>query len=928
MKKNFGLLLLALFGFSFAQAQTYNFNGRVKDQIAGTTLPGATVMLLNKSDSTFYKYSITNAEGVFFIKQAKAGDYLLQISFVGYQTHYQPITINSNTPQENDLGDILLSIKAELIKTVEIQDELIPIMIKKDTVEYNADAFKTQPDANVGDLLKKLPGVEVGKDGTVKAQGENVKKILIDGKEFFGDDTKLATDNLPADMVKKVQVYDDMSDMSKITGIDDGDRSKTINLKLKKDRKKGLFGNAEIGGGIDDDVNAMYENKFNINKFTEGMQLSTLGMINNTNKQGFSYRDYLNFVGGAQNAGGGFRDLSNNSNGVPIGSGSTNDGLTQTLAGGLNLNYDFSPKITFSGNYFYNQLDKDIVSIANRQYITDADSSNFKSLQNNVENQFNQNHRLNLKYVQKIDSTQDLTIKTNFTFSDGRNSNYTSNDNITFDGFYLNRSNSNNNSSGNDISGNGSVLYGKRFNKIGRSFVANFALGNFENDKTYDISTFKNIFVRDTTTKQTQISLNTQFNYDGKITYTEPYAKGKYLELSFQRKNFQTTYKKDFFDINLLTNDELFNNRLSLNYNNLFVFNQYGLGTKIIYGKSNLTFGVAAQQSELSGEIITNTSTIKRTDWNFLPNLKWTYQMKSTGRITFDYNTTIQQPSIEQLQPTLNNSNPINLYQGNPDLKPEYNHSAVARLMKFDQFTFTNIFAMINANYTRNKITNSQTIDNFFVTTTTPINVDADYFVSAYFYYGTPIRPIKSKINIGLNSTYNKSIVFINTLKNNVDRFSHTIDLSLENRNKEVFDTKAGTRISLNSTEYSANTSLNQNFLSTQYYGDFLVEFLKNYTFSTSAEYTIYSGNQFTDNPKVPIWKAFISRRFLKGNAGLIKFSVYDIFNQNIGINRTSQFNYIEDQRINSLGRYYLVSLSYKITRFGGKKKKEGDEAK
>lgn len=926
MKNNIILILFLLIGFSFAEAQTYNFKGKVKDQTSGTTMPGATVMLLNKSDSTFYKYSITNTEGDFNIKQAKAGEYLLQISFIGYQTHYQPINISANTPPENDLGDILLGIKAELIKTVEIQDELIPIVINKDTVEYNAEAFKTQPDANVGDLLKKLPGVEVSKDGTVKAQGENVKKILIDGKEFFGDDTKLATENLPADMIKKVQVYDDMSDVSKITGIDDGDRSKTINLKLKKDRKKGLFGNVEAGGGVDDDANAMYDNKFNINKFTEGMQLSTLGMINNTNKQGFSYRDYLNFVGGAQNAGGGFRNLSNNSNGVPIGSGSTNDGLTQTFAGGINLNYDFTPVVTFSGNYFYNQLDKDIESIANRQYLTDADSSNFKALENNNENQFNRNHRLNLKYVQKIDSTQDLTIKTNFTYSDGRNTNFTSNDNISLDGFYLNRSNSNNKSTGNDISGNGSILYGKRFNKVGRSFVTNFALGNFENDKDYEISTYNNFFVRDTTIKQTQTSLNTQFNYDGKITYTEPYAKSKYLELSYQRKNFQTTYKKDFFDINLLTSSELFNNRLSLNYNNTFVFDQFGLGTKIISGKSNITAGVGIQHSELSGEIKTTSSIVSRKNWDFLPNFKWTYQMATSGRITFDYNTSIQQPSIEQLQPTLNNSNPLNLYQGNPDLKSEYNHNAVARLMKFDQFTFTNIFAMLSANYTQNKITNSQIIDNFFVTTTTPINVDADYFISGYFYFGTPIRPIGSKINIGLNSSYNKSIVFINTFKNNVDRLSHSIDLSLENRDKDVFDTKIGSRVSLNSTQYSENTSLNQDYISTQYYADFLIEFLKNYSFSTNVEYTLYSGDQFTDNPRIPIWKAFISRRFLKGNAGLIKFSVYDIFNQNIGINRTSQFNYIEDQRVNSLGRYYLISLSYKITRFGGKKKKEGEE--
>lgn len=928
MLRIISLLTIFFLGLTVSQAQTYNFKGRVKDKSAGITMPGSTIMLLNKADSTFYKYSITNADGEFQIKQVKAGEFILQISFIGYETFYKPITVSENTAPETDLGDLALNTKTEQIKTVEIQDELIPIIIKKDTIEYNAEAFKTQPDASVGDLLKKLPGVEVSKDGTVKAQGETVKKILIDGKQFFGDDTKLATENLPADMVKKGQVYDDQSDMSKMTGIDDGDRSKTINLKLKKDRKKGLFGNVEVGGGVDDDAHAMYENRFNINKFKENMQLSTLGMINNTNKQGFSYRDYINFVGGAQNAmgSGGFRNLTNNSNGVPISSGSTNDGLTETFAGGVNLNYDFTPEKALSGNYFYNQLDKDIVSVSNRQYITASDSSNFKALENNNENQFNRNHRLNLKYVQKIDSTQDLTLSGNFTFSDGRNNNYTTNDNINYEGFYLNRSNSNNKSTGDDVSGNGNILYGKRFHKQGRSLVTNLALGNFANQKDYTISTYNTFFVRDTTMLQSQDEFNNQFNYNGKISYTEPYAKSKYLELSYQRSNIQTEYKKDFFDVDVFTNNRNFNNRLSLNYINTFVFDQYGIGTKMILGKANVTTGVGFQHSDLSGEIKTTNASVDKTSWNVLPNLKINYQMASTGRITFDYSTNVQQPSIDQLQPTLNNSNPLNLYQGNPNLKSEYNHNATARLMRFNQFTFTNIFAMLSANYTQDKITNSQNISNNFVTTTTPINVDYDYFITGYLYYGTPIRPIKSKINIGANSSYNKSIVFINTIRNNVDRVSHSFDLSLENRNKDVVDAKIGSKISFNNTAYSENTTLNQDYISTQYYADLYVEFLKKYTFNTSAEYTVYSGDQFTNNPKIPIWKAFLSRKFLKGDAGLIKFSVYDIFNQNIGINRTSQFNYIEDQRVNSLGRYYLVSVSYKITRFGGKKKKTTEE--
>ena len=916
MNKHFLILLgFLLTSFSIALSQNTTIKGVVKDNSNSTTMPGATVLLLQKVDSSFYKFGTTNSKGEYMLNQVKPGDYVFQVSFIGFETFYKPVSIDGNSNNIN-FDDVLMNTKSENIKTVEIQDELIPIQIKDDTIEYNADAFKTNPESNVSDLLKKLPGMEVDKDGTVKAQGEEVQKVLVDGKEFFGDDTKLATENLPADMVKKVQVYDDQSDLSKITGIDDGDRTKTINLKLKKDRKKGLFGTIEAGGGVDDDMNGMYDNKFNINKFKNDMQISTLGMLNNTNKQGFSRRDYINFVGGGQNISGGFRNIGSNS-GVPISSGTSNDGLTKTMAGGANLNYDFTPTITFSGNYFYNQLDKDVRSISNKQYLTGNDSTNYKSLENQVEDQLNRNHRLNLKYVQKIDSLQTLTIKGNIIYADSENKLTNTNDNIDNDAFYISRSNANNLYTGTYFSGSGDIVYGKRFTKKGRSIVLNLALSSGDNDKDYNIVNYNNFFVSDSTTQQTQTEISKDLNY------TEPIAKSIYLEVRYQRKNYQTDYKKSFYDINTITNSELYNSLLSLDYDNTYTFNQYGLGLKINKGKSNITTGVDIQESILSGQIASRGTSIENSDWFVLPSLKWNYNPGKAAKLTFNYNTSTQQPSIEQLQPTIDNSDPLNLYQGNPDLEAEYNHTARLRYFMFNQFNFTNVFAMIRGSYTTNKITNSQSYDSRLVQTIQPVNVDYDYTISGYFYFGTPIRPIRTKINLGANSSFNKSIAFINTINNDVNRLTNSFDISLENRNKDIVDIKAGTKFSITNTEYSLNTSLNQDYVSTLYYSDLYIDFLKSWSFNTSIEYTIYSGDNFTDNPSVPIWKSYISKRFLKGNKGLIKFSVYDILNQNVGINRTSEYNYIEDERINSLGRYYLLSLSYKITRFGGKKKKK-----
>lgn len=910
---------------SFAQKVTVI--GKIIDDQSLETMPGATTMLLQKSDSTLYKFGITNNKGELNIKFVEPGEYLFLASFIGYTSLYKNVTI-SNDHTTFDIGELKMQVKREALKAVEIVEEVIPIQINGDTIDYNANAFKTQPESNVGDLLKKLPGVEVDDNGTVKAQGEDVQKVLIDGKEFFGNDTKMATENLPADMVKKVQVYDDLSDLSKMTGIDDGNTIKTINLKLKKDRKKGVFGDVTLGGGstanLTGDLNneqGLYDNKFNINKFKDDMQLSALGMINNVNKQGFTRRDYINFTGGGANS---FRGRNNNNEGVPLGS-NANDGFTETMAGGINLNYDLNKNANISTNYFYNQTDKDLESIIDRQYI--ADSNNFNSLFNDLESQFSRNHILNVKYKQKLDSTQDLTISGNLTVSSGNESNISENTNTDLNDVFLNASSSNNFSQGSNFSGTATLLYGKRFKKKGRSFVTNATLGNSNNEKEYNIESINRFStgIQDpiiiSNILQNQDEESSQLNYEVKVNYTEPIAKRTYLETNYERKNYNNTYVKEFFDIT--ANSEIFNDNLSLSYDNSYVYDNWGFSSRFVSEKSNLTVGFAAQHSELDGTILNTATEINQTQWQLLPRIRWNYSFSNSTRLSFRYSTSTQEPTLEQLQPTLDNSDPLNLYQGNPDLNQEYRHTGRIRLSSFNRFTFTNVFAMLSGSYTSDKITNAQTIDNRFVQTIRPINVDDDYSTSLYLYFGTPIRPIKSKINIRTNSSFTRSILFVNTTANDVDRFSNSINFSIENRNKEIVDIKVGTRISHNTTTYSVSTNLNQEYLSTGYYADLFIDFLKTWTFSTAIDYTVYSGDLFIDNPTIPILQASLSKRFLKGNTGLLKLSVYDIFNQNVGINRASEFNYIEDKRVSTLSRYILLSFTYKIRRFGGKKKKD-----
>lgn len=931
------LLLLFIFSIGIsAISQTVNIKGKVIDQEDQTTMPGATVMLLHPKDSTFYKFGITNSAGDFSIKGTEAGIYIFQISFIGYASYYKDVSI-TNQNKEIDFGTIAIETKKEQIETFDVVEEMVPVIINGDTVEYNAAAFKVKPEDNVKDLLKQLPGVEVDKDGKVTAQGEEVQKVLIDGKSFFGDDTKVATENLPADMVKKVQVYDDHSEMSKITGIDDGDRTKTINLKIKKNRKKGLFGNATGGGGLTannwnniEDEKGLYSGKFNINKFKDERQISTLGMINNHNEQGFSYRDYINFAGGASNVmsnGGSFRNL-NNTSGVPINS-NPNDGFATTKAIGFNWNEQLSKNINLATSYFFNEIDKQIYRTTDREYINDNEN-NFNSLEKENQFELNRNHRINIKYDQDIDSTQDLIIKGDFSYSEGNINSKSVNQTNTSDGDFLNATNNNNQSTGTDFRGSGNLTYGKRFKKRGRSFVTELSFGNSTNDKTYFINSensfldpFDNRFTA--ITNQLQNEKNTNLSYSGKVSFTEPFGKSRYLELNYLRRNNNYDYIKEFYDITG-PNTEVYNNTLSLDYDNTFVYDNYGTTFKINTSKSNIALGAAAQRSNLNGEIKSTDFQLSRVQWNVLPSLKWKYSFSKSSRLNLNYNTNVNEPSLQQLQPTIDNSDPLNIYEGNPNLKTEYMHSGTLRFMSFNQFSFTNVFAMLNASYTNNKITNSQTLNNQFIQTTTPINVDKDIFLTSYIYFGTPVRSLKSKINIRLNSSYNKSILFINTTENNVNRITNGGSFSIENRKKETVDMSIGSSINYTTTFYSISDNLNQKYVTNKVFADFLIDFKKDWTFSTEAEYTMYSGDQFADNPDIPIWEASLSKRFLKGKSGLLKLSVYDIFNQNVGINRTNNLNYVQDERVTTLSRYVLLTFTYKIRRFGGKRKKKKTE--
>lgn len=922
--KTFYYLFLPLFFPTLLWSQNNQIEGQVVDS-SGVGLPAANVVLLEKKDSVFVLFGLTDEAGRFSLKRVEPGDYILQTSYLGYKNHWESVTIAPGQGKL-DLGKQVLEPTSVLLNDVEVTASRTPLSMHKDTLEYNAAVFKTQPGAVVEDLLKKLPGIQVQPDGTIKAQGKTVQNVLVEGKEFFGQDPKIATKNLPADAVNKVQVFDKKSESAEFTGIEDGRDERTINLKLKDGKKQGYFGKANVGAGTE----GRYEGNFNINRFGRRTQMSAIGMANNNNQQGFSFQDYINFMGGLSNfmsgggSGGGSMRLSFNieDGGVPMGP-MLDRGFTESWAGGANFNTDFSKRSSLSANYFYNRLENDIERNATR--LNSLGTSDFNSDEAEDRINRNANHRLNLTFKHKVDSFQNLTFRSKFNFNDGLFQSL--GNSHTFDtlGTLQNQGTRDYYANGQTFKGDASLTYRLRFGRKGRALIAN-ASGVFGDEKRNGTLYSNNEFPQqipafNSVVNQRQAYSDATNNYGGSLAYTEPIGRQRYLETRVEHQQYLNTTDKNFYDrITTPTAGEVFNPLLSRSFQRGYRYDRAGLSIMQNRPKYNLSAGAALQYSQLDGDIQGLEQPLQRTFTRVLPRAFFNYDLKTTRHLNLEYNTSLREPSLEQLQPAVDNSDPLNVYTGNPELQPEYAHNLSTSFMNFDQFTMSSFFVSLNTTYTSHRITNAATIDSLFRRYVHPVNVDNDYAVNAHTSYNTPLRPLKINLNTRLDNTYNRGILFVNEQENTTDRWLNTLEVSFDNRRKVWTDWSIGASVSHNSTHYSVNTSLNQSFINQHYFGEITVFPNKKWALGTGIDCAVYSKEAFGQQRTIPLWRGSVTRYVLKNNKGQIKLSAFDLLNKNIGISRSSQFNYLEEERVRNLARYFMLSFSYSLAGFSREK--------
>jgi hypothetical protein len=924
MRKAYFLLVLVGCTLAAAAQKNGSIKGIAFDTISKSGVASATITVLDKKDSSLVTFTMTDNGGRFELRGIPNGDYRLMISHVSYRNSNTNFKI-SDENKNLDLGNITLNDASKVLDEVVVANEAPPVTMVGDTVQYNAGSFKTAPNASVEQLLKKLPGVTVDKDGTIKAQGEKVTKVLVDGKEFFSNDPKIATRNLPADALDKVQVYDKQSDQAQLTGFEDGNYEKTINLKLKKDKKRGVFGKVSAGAGNKE----RYEGKFNVNSFKGARQMSAIGMGNNTNAEGFSFMDILSFTGALnQMRQGGGGNISLNVSGedaaaMGVNTGG-NNGINTAWGGGFNYNNLIGNKIDLQSNYFYNRYNPNTQSRIFRQNILPGGVNLYD--QESYSDNLNIGHRFNFNVLYQIDSMHSLKLVPSLSFQDTRNRSMTDYRTRAENGTMINEGNSNNLSNSEGYNFKNDLIFRKKFDRRGRTFSFTLSTSLNESEGDGSLNSIINYYTGGIINKRDTLNQRSFSNgdlrgYSVRAIYTEPLWKRTLLEFSAGRSNTLSTSDKTTYDYNRNNGKyDQVNDQLTNDFENTYGYTTAGFRMRKQGRKFNYSLGATWQYSELEGKIISGIkdSIIGKDFRNILPNATFRYNFTRFKYFNLYYNGSTNQPTMSQLQPVPDNSNPLYIKAGNPDLKQEYTHSLRGNLNMLSPTTNRNLFFFFSGSTTKNKIANYDTIDVATgARTTRPINVNGVYNFMTNANYNRPLRFLKGSVEVGVVAMINKNKQFLNGIENRIKTFSLGPTLRLDMFTLGKFNITTEANLQINRTKYSLQTALDNNYLSQEYTGSVDWELPKSFFFSTEFTYTINSQRSSGFNTNVPMWNASISKQFLKYKRGELKLAATDLLNRNTGISRTTNQNYIEDKQVNTLRRFFLLGFTYSLSKTG-----------
>lgn len=956
LRKRYAFLVLFIIHCPFfmhtARAQANGtISGAVVDSVTHKPLMEASVSLMLAKDSSLVNFGITDGDGKFLFQKVAPGQYRVLVTYLGYSSRVKRVSVTASNLSAN-AGTMSLVAQSQTLTEVQVQGEKAPIAVKGDTLEFNAGSFKTRPNAQVEDLLKKLPGVDVDRDGNVTAQGQSVTKVLVDGKPFFGNDPKMATRNLPADIIDKVQLFDQSSEQSAFNGVDDGNREKTINITTKRDKRKGSFGQQTAGAGPKPGDNARYSARGTFNMFNNGRQISIMGMANNINQQGFTAQDLGlgNNFGGAgqgQGGGGGSNAVRGGTGGGSVGSSGQvgSNAITSSWAGGINYRDGWGKKIDVVSSYNISNTNTLTDQQSHRVNVVPSSTTSAAALsqagfvrdQTNGSDNTNTNNRFNLRLDYRLDTLTTIRLIPSLSWLNSSYNNHSDATTLTSEGVLANSSLANYNSTGKGLSGSNSVLVLRKFQKKGRTFSVNWTITpnnqtsdgiNMSVNKYNGASTTltSGVITKDTLTGITTQTIN-QRNYQEtksmtnsvNVSYTEPLSMRQTLEFHYALSDNHNTSNRTVNDFNSATNQyDLLNTQLTNNFVNDYVTNRGGLTWQTKRLKYTYAFGVDAQQATLNSDNLSKETTLSRNFTNLLPNALFTYNFGKSRTLRLNYRTRINAPSVSQLQPVPNNTNPLNIQLGNAGLQPEYSHTVTLNFNRFDAATFRNMFLFVSGSRTDNKIVNATNFTSSGAQTTMPVNTNGYYTVNGSLVFGQPVKLGTQKTNVSLstNLTYNHGQSFVNNRPNEATNWLVGQGLRLSSNFSEKLDLNLGGNINWQSAKYSLQPQQNTTYLNQTVTLDMYYQLPLHFTFSTDVYYNHYGGSSATYNQSYTLWNATLSRQLFKQNQAEIRFQVFDLLNQNQSIVRNVTDTYTEEVRSKVLNRYFMISFVYNLRRF------------
>ena len=913
------VILLPLVTSAGLYGQTnFSLKGVIVDTLKNEPVEFATISLIPKGETTALKYALTNSNGGFEILSIPGGVYNMRVEYLGYKAVTREV--NFSRQRAVDVGKIGMIEDVSAFEAVTVSAMGNPITVKKDTIEFNAASFKTTENDALEDLLKKLPGIEVDSDGNITANGKTITKIMVDGKAFFLNDPQLATKNLPAKIVDKVRVVDRRSEQAQFTGIDDGNDETVIDLSIRPGMMNGWFGNMTGGYGTED----RYQAAGTAGRFSSSSQLMFIGNANNTNNRAFS--DMAGSMmrgagGGAGMAGGNVRI-----GGALMSLGGS--GITTSWMLGANGSYETdNRKLRVGGSYSFGSSDNVSEGIGTRR--TFLEDSTFVYDQSTKNINSSDNHSASFELDWKLSDKTSILFRPRVSITKGVSEGISDYNTTGFIG-------------GADLSGgdsrtyltndgqnlSGDLLFRQRLNKPGRTFSVNltYSYSNSDSNGHNESETY----INDQTTglSETNIidqkynTLDKSYSMGARASYTEALGGNFFLELAYRYNYSKSQSTKEAFNHNGITNAwDIRDDDYSTDFTNTFITQQAEVNLRKNGEKLSYTVGMNAMPSRTKS--VGGVQDIDRSVVNFSPIARIEYRFSDVNNLRINYRGSTRQPTISQLQPVPDNSNPLRIPVGNPDLLPSFTQNLSLEYRSTNRATFRSMSASIGGNYVINSIVNKTWYEDGGVQYSQPVNEDGVYSLDGRFMYNTPIAKSKFYVMNNTSVDYNNGISYSNALRNETQTLSVSEMLNLTYRGTKV-EVRVGGRARYYKSWYSINTNAKSATWNNSAEASFNWTLPAGINLESNFNYIFYVGYGTGYNEPSAVWNASATKLLFK-NMGTLSVRIFDILKEARSVNMSQTDNYFQETRNIILGQYVMVSFTYRFGTFGGNRARGGD---